>query len=45
MNCKNVIVAGFNSGANVANHYVTGISEMFNTLNTKGEHKLVVVPA
>lgn len=36
MNCKNLVVGGFNSGALLINQYVTGISEIFNTLNVKG---------
>jgi hypothetical protein len=36
MNCKNLIVAGFNTGVPLLNQYVTGIYEVFDDLNTKG---------
>lgn len=43
MNCKNLIVAGFNSGANVLNQYITPVSEAFQSLNIDHKHEMIIV--
>lgn len=42
MNCKNMVVAGFNSGTGLLNQYLTAISESFNNLNADKTHKLII---
>lgn len=42
MNCKNLVVAGFNSGAGLLNQYLPAISETFNGLNGDKTHKLII---
>lgn len=43
MNCKHMIVAGFNSGVNALNQYLPLISEAFQALNTDHKHEMIVV--
>lgn len=42
MNCKNVVIAGFNSGANLLNQYLTPISEIIQSLDTNKSHNIII---
>lgn len=43
MNCRNVIVAGYNSGVQALPQYLPQIQQAFQTLNTDNKHSLKVV--